>query len=125
MSAVAPPVQLQFQRLLLGTVVDVLRAERVQVDLSGLRYHFAPETGFRFRWVDNWMRFRGQVAAPLAAPLDESRRQQLQQRFLAVWPELLTAVGTLPLADPLTLSRNEITVAVGAELVVAFDFEAD
>ncbi len=103
----------------------MLRAEGVHADLSGLTWSFADETGFRFRWVDNWMRFRGQVEVPLAAPLAARDLERLSARFLAVWPEIVDAVATLPLADPLTIVRNEVTVTVTPALRVAFDFEAD
>lgn len=107
-------------------MIDVLRAEGVHADLSGLTWAFADETGFRFRWVDNWMRFRGHVAVPLLAPLGADDVARLTRRFRAVWPDLVGAIGTLPLADPLTIVRDEVAVSPeGAGLTVAFDFEAD
>lgn len=121
-----PDVERQFRRLLVGTVVDVLREEQVHADLAGLAYAFGPETGFRFRWVDNWMRFRGEVRVPLTAPVSAGDADRLRARFARVWPEILAGVGTLPLADPLQSTRDEVRVSADpAELVVAFDFEAD
>lgn len=104
----------------------MLRAEGVHADLSGLTWAFADETGFRFRWVDNWMRFRGHVAVPLLAPLGPDDVARLDRRFRAVWPDIVGAVATLPLADPLTIVRDQVVVAPGpSALTVSFDFEAD
>lgn len=120
-----PAVDLQFRRLLLGTVVELLRDEGVHADLAALRATFAPETGFRFRWVDNWMRFRGTVTVPLAAPLADGGVERLRARAAEVWPSILQAVGTLPLADPLSSVRQQVDVSATDVLVLEFDFEAD
>jgi hypothetical protein len=111
--------------LLLGSVLDVLREERVDADLAASTWEFAPESGFRFRFVDNWMRFRGQVKAPLRTELTEEARLRLEARFAAVWGEILAAVRTVPMPDPLDATRCEVAVTAGAELTLAFDFEAD
>ena len=50
---------------------------------------------------------------------------RLDVAFRAVWPQIVAGVGTLPLADPLTITRNEVRIDVDAVLRVSFDFEAD
>ncbi len=42
-----------------------------------------------------------------------------------MWPSILQAVGTLPLADPLASVREQVDVTATDVLVLKFDFEAD
>ncbi|MEZ4239736.1 MAG: hypothetical protein R3F59_26985 [Myxococcota bacterium] len=125
-----PAVLAQIRRFLLGIVVEVLHDEGIDVDLRRLEVAFGPDSGLRFAWFDNWMRFQGDVsaplAAPLAAPLDSAGTARLQARFDAVWPEIIAAVGTLPLADRLDITRQEVTVDTrDGTLRIRFDLEAD
>lgn len=115
----------QFRRLLLGVVVELLHDGGVDVEVSGLVAEFAPESGFRMLWFDNWMRFRGTVRAPLRTPLDELGRAALQARFEAVWPEIVAAVSTIPLADRLQITRQQVEVTADDDLWIRFDLEAD
>lgn len=115
----------QFRRLLLGTMVEILRDSKLDIDLAGLTLGFDPESGFRFLWVDNWMRFKGFVRVPLRSPASDAEVEEVRSRFLAVWPEVLATIGTLPLADRLTSTRFEVTVAAGEVLDIQFDLEAD
>jgi hypothetical protein len=123
----------QFRRLLLGVVVEILHDLRgaVDADVSGMVAAFEPESGFRFLWFDNWMRFRGSVRVPLRAAPAPQAAAALQARFDAVWPEIVGALRGLPLADKLEITRQEVHVRVGDEgpagssLEIAFDLEAD
>lgn len=115
----------QFRRLLVGVVVEILHDERIDIDLTGLETGFEPESGFRFLWFDNWMRFRGWVRAPLRAEPDAGTLGRLQQRFEAVWPEIVGALGAMPLADRLDITRQEVSVSAAGALEIRFDLEAD
>ncbi len=115
----------QFRRLLLGTMLEILRDSALDIDLQGLTLGFEPESGFRFLWVDNWMRFKGFVHVPLRKPASEAEVEAVRVRMHAIWPEVLATVGTLPLADHLDSTRHELTVTAGEALDIRFDLEAD
>ncbi|MCB9688435.1 MAG: hypothetical protein H6738_20845 [Alphaproteobacteria bacterium] len=120
------PVFVWFRRLLLGIVVEILRDEGVGVDVGAIRLSFTDRSRFRFLWVDNHLRFAGEVRARTDAPLDDERLASVRRRFDHVWPELLGALGALPLADRLDPVQQEVRVTVDrGELLVVFDLEAD
>ena len=115
----------QFRRLLLGTVVEALLAERLPVAFGSIRIAFEDESAFRVPRLDNYMRFRGALSATLETDPPPERVEALDRRLRAVWPELLSVVD-LPIGDRLTSSRHEIAVRVtGRDLQVVFDLEAD
>lgn len=120
------PVFVWFRRLLLGIVVEILRDEGVGVDVGALRLSFSDRSRFRFLWVDNHLRFAGEVRARTASALDDDRLARVRRRFDQVWPELLAALAALPLADRLDPVQQEVRVSVDhGELLVVFDLEAD
>ena len=124
-AAGAPDPFVQFRRMLLGTMLEILRDSKLDIDLSGLTLGFEPESGFRFLWVDNWLRFKGFVRVPLRKPASDVEVEDLRVRMLAIWPEVLATIGTLPLADRLECTKHEVTVTAGEALDVRFDLEAD
>jgi hypothetical protein len=115
----------QFRRLLLGTMIEVLRDSSLDLDLSGLEVGFDPESGFRFLWVDNWLRFKGFVRVPLRKPATDEAIALVTQRVQGIWPEVLGTIGTLPLADRLESTRHDVVVTAGEALEIRFDLEAD
>lgn len=115
----------QFRRLLLGIVVEVVIETGIPADLSRVTLGFDGESGFRFLWIDNWMRFRGWVRMPMTGTATPEQTKAVQERFAAVWPEMLAAFAALPLVDRLSSTRDEVTVTVGEALEIRFDLEAD
>ena len=116
----------QFRRLLVGIVVELLQSQHIHADISGLQATFAPESGLRFLWFDNWMRFRGQIDIPLHPSATPPDQADLSRAFHAVWPEIIAALTSLPLADRLEIARNEVLVQISAETItIQFDLEAD
>lgn len=115
----------QFRRLLLGVVVEVVIETGIAADLSGVTLAFEPESGFRFLWVDNWMRFRGWVRVPMHGPADPAMVHAVEERFAAVWPQIVGAFAAMPLVDRLAITRQGVIVTVGEVLEIRFDLEAD
>lgn len=115
----------QFRRLLVGVVVEVLGASGLPVDLGRLEVGFEPDSGFRFRWVDNWMRFHGWARAPLVGEVDPAGVARVHAEFEGVWPEIVGALHELPLADRLDVTRQVVSVTAGDALEIRFDLEAD
>lgn len=120
------PVFAWFRRLLLGIVVEILREEGVGVDVGQIRLSFDGRSRFRFLWMDNHLRFAGEVRARPTAPMGADTLERVRRGFGRVWPELLAALEALPLADRLEPVRDEVRVLLdGGDLLVAFDLEAD
>lgn len=116
---------IQFRRLLLGTVVEILLEEGVQLEFPSLRIAFDGDSEFRVPRLDNYMRFKGELTAHLTtipAGLDQGR---LQRALEGAWPELLKVVD-IPIGDRLTPDRNHIKASIeGSTLHVRFDLVAD
>lgn len=114
-----------FRRLLLGTVVEVFIELDLDVHVNRLRLEFHDESAFRVPRLNNYMRFKGVVDAPVEGPVDEATLQRLRDRLDDIWPELLGVVQ-IPIGDALTDERNHVTVARTDDgLRIAFDLEAD
>jgi len=118
----------QFRRLLLGTVVEGLLAEQVQIDFSSLRIDFDKDSDFRVPRLNNYMRFKGALKARLLSVPTPQAEAGLEARLLQAWPELL-AVVDIPIGDRLTSDRNHIDVVFERSdppgLRVDFDLVAD
>ena len=114
-----------FRRLLLGTVIEALLEEQVQLDFRTLHIVFADTSIFNVPRLDNYMRFQGYLTATLPGPLETARIQRLEVRLRRAWPELVAALD-LPIGDRLTNDRNDVRVRVeGEQLRVDFDLIAD
>ena len=119
------PIWDQFRRLLLGTVVEALVAEGVTVALPSAAMRFSDDSVFNVPRFNNYMRFVGSSAGDLVDVPDADCLARVQARLARAWPDLL-AVVDIPIGDRLTETRNDLTVRVdGAQIVVAFDLEAD
>ncbi|MCB9778441.1 MAG: hypothetical protein H6742_07760 [Alphaproteobacteria bacterium] len=115
----------QFRRLLLGTVVEHLLSEGVQVDFSSIAIAFHDESEFRVPRLNNYMRFKGDLRATLSSPAPAGAQDRLARAMKTAWPELLKVVD-IPIGDRLTPERNHITVALtDSSLKVDFDLVAD
>ena len=115
----------QFRRLLLGTVVEIFREHGVSTDVAGLELEFHEDSEFKVPRLDNSMRFRGHVRAPVTAPPSAETVRALERQLRGVWPELLQVVK-IPIGDRLDQERNEVTVhATATEIRVVFDLIAD
>ncbi len=114
-----------FRRLLLGTVIEALLEEQVQLDFRTLHILFSDTSVFHVPRLDNYMRFQGNVTATLSGSLDAARISRLEHRLRQAWPELVAALD-MPIGDRLTNDRNEVRVGVqGDQLRVDFDLAAD
>ena len=113
-----------FRRLLLGTVIEVLSEEGVQVDLPTLDLAFDDEVSeFRFPAIDNYMRFTGYSRVGVLAPFDDVQR--LATRLRGVWPDIVASVH-FPLINRLKVTKNSVTVRVSdGVLRIEFDLIAD
>lgn len=123
----ADPLWVQFRRLLLGTVIEVLQDAGLDVDLGALSIAFDPGSAFNVPRLDNHMRFVGRFSAPVSddAPIDDARLAALDRALRAVWPDIVGVVA-LPIGDRLTVSANHVDVRLeGGVLHVAFDLVAD
>ncbi len=118
----------QFRRLLLGTVIEYLLEEGVQVEFSSIRIEFHDESAFKVPRLDNYMRFKGALSAELRAPVGDDTLRRLERVMRSAWPSLLKVVD-IPIGDRLTLDKNHLRAMVHGDapgvLEVAFDFEAD
>ena len=115
----------QFRRLLLGTVVEVFQEHGIQTDVATLELAFHDQSEFKVPRLNNYMRFKGHVNAPLDAPVAPSAQAALRRELLRVWPELLRVVK-IPVGDRLESERNEVKVSVVSDtLRVEFDLIAD
>jgi hypothetical protein len=116
----------QFRRLLLGTVVEALLEADVAIDFRSLEIRFDSESDFRVPRLDNYMRFKGLLAAQLSGdPPTSQIERQIDTKLQTVWPAILR-VADIPIGDKLTIERNDIAVRiVGSKLEVRFDLEAD
>lgn len=114
-----------FRRLLLGTVIEAMLEEQVQIDFRTLHIVFSDTSIFNVPRLDNYMRFQGNLTATLLSTLDAARISRLEARLHLAWPELVAALD-LPIGDRLTNDRNEVRVRVdGDRLRVDFDLIAD
>jgi hypothetical protein len=114
-----------FHRLLLGSVVEALLANEVDLDLRTLALVFAEGSEFRVPRLDNYMRFKGSVEGTLRTPLSPEARTRLLNSLRAVWPDIV-AVMDIPVGDKLTMDRHDIRLdVVGDRLVIRFDLSAD
>lgn len=114
-----------FRRLLIGTIVEILRDHHVQADVAALESSFDRESAFQVPRLDNYMRFKGYVRARLLAPLRAGARDAVQADLNRVWPELLAAIK-FPLGDRLDLEKNHVEVREEAgALYIGFDLTAD
>ena len=123
------PVWTQFRRLLLGTVIEALLEEEIDVAFSTIAIAFDDASAFQVPRLNNYMRFKGQLTAQLPAAPDAAALARLRARLEGVWPEIL-AVMDIPMGDRLGSERNHVQVAVtsdenGELLAVTFDLEAD
>jgi hypothetical protein len=124
------PMWKQFRRLLLGTVIEYLLEAQVKVVFETISITFHRESEFRVPRLNNYMRFKGDLSAQLAAPVSPAEIRTLQDRVRQGWPELLKVVD-IPIGDRLTPEKNHVkaTVRDGAagvkELHLEFDLEAD
>lgn len=115
----------QFRRLLLGTVVEHLLTEGVQLDFSTIAISFHEESEFRVPRLNNFMRFKGDLHADLSAPPPAGAQERLARAMKTAWPELLKVVD-IPIGDRLTPDRNHIQVQLtDTRLQVDFDLVAD
>lgn len=115
----------QFRRLLLGTVIELLRDADIDVDLRTLDLEFDRSSRFQVPRLNNYMRFVGRVEGVADAPLDDDAVQRLQDRLDRLWPDLCGVV-VLPIGDNLTPTRNDIGLTVdGGFFALDFDLEAD
>jgi len=118
----------QFRRLLLGTVVEAMLAEDLQVAFASIQIEFDRNSAFHVPRLDNYMRFSGELRADLLAAPAPAVEARLETRLRAAWPELL-AVIDIPIGDRLTADRNVIDVVfergTPERLRVRFDLAAD
>ncbi len=114
-----------FRRLLLGTVIEALVEEQVQLDFRTLKIVFSDTSIFNVPRLNNYMRFQGNVTATLLSNLDSGQISRLEVRLRQAWPELVAALD-LPIGDRLTNDRNDVRLRVEAShLRVDFDLVAD
>lgn len=114
-----------FRRLLLGTVIEALLEEKVQLDFRSLQIVFSDTSIFNVPRLNNYMRFQGHVTATLLGGLDASQITRLEDRLRKAWPELVSALD-LPIGDRLTNDRNDVRLRIeGNHLRVDFDLIAD
>jgi hypothetical protein len=124
------PLWNQFRRLFLGTVVEALLAEQIEVEFRSISITFDRESDFRVPRLNNYMRFKGTIDARLPEGLDGAGRPaSLQRRMMGAWPEMLKVVD-IPIGDRLTSDRNHIQVKHqvtdgGERLSIRFDLIAD
>lgn len=115
----------QFRRLLLGTVVEIFRNHGISTDVAGLVLEFHDDSEFKVPRLDNSMRFRGHVHAPVTVSPSADKVRALERELRGVWPELLQVVK-IPIGDRLDQERNEVRVhATATEIRVVFDLIAD
>ena len=121
---------IQFRRLLLGTVVEILLEEGVQLEFPSLRIAFDGDSEFRVPRLDNYMRFTGSVKAVVLGGLDANSQARVDARLRAVWPEIVKLLE-IPVGDRLTEERNQVklTRTAGPDgkswLEIGFDLVAD
>jgi hypothetical protein len=115
----------QFRRLLLGTVVEVFQEHGIQTDVATLELSFHDDSDFKVPRLNNYMRFKGHVRAPLDADVPSGALHAVRRDLLGVWPDLLQVVK-IPVGDKLTSDKNQVDVqVVSRELRVQFDLIAD
>ena len=114
-----------FRRLLLGTVIEIFVEEGIDVRSTRLGLQFDDESAFRVPRLNNYMRFKGSIDAPVEGELSDAQLDQLRDRLDDIWPDLLSVVE-MPVGDRLTDERNQVTVERhSAGLRIRFDLEAD
>jgi len=123
------PLWNQFRRLFLGTVVEAMLAEEIEVEFRSIAIHFDRESDFRVPRLNNYMRFKGCIDAALPAGLAAHRPRALRRRLLGAWPEMLKVVD-IPIGARLPSDRNhgEVVHQVsdgGERLLIRFDLIAD
>jgi hypothetical protein len=115
---------IHFRRLLLGTVIEALSSEGIQVDLPTLKLAFDDDlSAFRFPAMNNYMRFAGFARVGILAPID--RLDRLQTLLRGVWPDIIASVH-FPLLGRLEVTQNQVTARVQDNVLhIAFDLIAD
>ncbi len=115
----------QFRRLLLGTMVEIFQDQGISTDVTALELDFHEGSAFKVPRIDNYMRFKGHVRAPLSTPLSETAIASLERELLRVWPDLLQVVK-IPIGDRLEKVKNRVRLQVTPEeLRIEFDLIAD
>jgi len=115
----------QFRRLLLGTMVEIFQGQGISTDVAELELDFHEGSEFKVPRLDNYMRFKGHVRAPLSAPLSDGTIATLERDLRQVWPDLLRVVK-IPIGDRLENVKNRVRVqATPEELRIEFDLVAD
>ena len=106
-------------------MVEVFQKHGIQTDVATLELAFHGDSEFKVPRLNNYMRFKGHVNAPLGAPVAPSAQDALRRELMRVWPDLLRVVK-IPVGDRLESERNEVQVSVvGESLRVEFDLIAD
>jgi len=123
------PMWHQFRRLILGTVVEHLLDNKVQVAFETIAISFHKDSDFRVPRINNYMRFKGDLKAMLVSEITQVTILELERGVKETWPELLKVVD-IPIGDRLTSEKNLVRVttvdeAAGKRLIIEFDLIAD